>query len=424
VEEATMETVRRRVAGIAMMLLHVVPSGVEAQVTVPPDTVSTVFVSDSIPGYGAVGGVATDALGFVYVADFRNSVWRLSPEGRVATYSDGFYGASGNAVGPKGNLFQSSFNGNYVSRISRTGAAETYATEGLSGPVGIAVDADGVLYVCNCSAGTISRVGTDGVARTFAESEMMACPNGITFDDRGDLYVVSFNNTLVLRVTPDGAVSRFTDVPGAGGNGHIAFGRGGFYVTKFRGNQVYRVARDGSVRVLAGTGEAGTADGPALTATFTRPNGIAVSPGGKELWVNDLVEGAGVGIGPSVVALRRIRMVSLSDVLAAVGPDEGTDGVRTAHAAYHAQRSGEDTTADAITLAFQWMSSGRVAQGVGLHELNAEAFPDSVAARFNLGEAYRYTGQPEKAAAEYRAALSLDPGNAQAQARLELVGGG
>jgi hypothetical protein len=46
---------------------------------IPPDSVTTVFVSDTIPGFGAVGGVAVDALGFVSVADFRNAVWRLSP---------------------------------------------------------------------------------------------------------------------------------------------------------------------------------------------------------------------------------------------------------------------------------------------------------------------------------------------------------
>lgn len=415
---------RRRLGGLAVALLPVMPSGVEAQsVTVPPDTVSTVYVSDTLAGYGAVGGIASDALGFAYVADFRNTLWRLDPEGHVTPFASGFYGASGNAVGPRGEVYQSSFNGNYVSRISRTGEAEVYADEGLSGPVGIAVAPDGELFVCNCTDGTIARVGPDRVARRFAGSELLACPNGITFDDRGDLYVVSFNNTLVVRITPEGEVTRFTDIPGAGGNGHITFARGGFYVTKFRGNQVFRVGRDGSVRLLAGTGQPGGADGPALDATFTRPNGVAVSPTGKEIWVNDLLEGAGVGIGPSKVALRRIRVVSLSDVLASVTPEDGVDGVRRVHEAYHAQRPDEDTTADAITLAFQWMSSGRVGQGVALHELNAAAFPESLPALYNLGEAYRFTGQPERAAERYRQVLERDPGHALARARLTLVAG-
>ncbi|HKJ03212.1 MAG TPA: tetratricopeptide repeat protein, partial [Longimicrobiales bacterium] len=271
---------------------------------------------------------------------------------------------------------------------------------------------------------TVSRVGTDRQVSTFARSELLACPNGITFDDRGDLYVVNFNNTLVVRVTPGGEASRFTDIPGGPGNGHITFARGGFYVTKFNGNQVFRVGRDGSVRTLAGTGEAGERDGPALEATFTRPNGIAADPGGKVLWINDLISGATVGSAASVTSLRRIRLVVLSDVLAQLPTDAGPDEVRRIHDAYRAARPHEDTTTDAITLAFQWMSSGRVAAGMALHEANAEAFPESVAAQFNLGEAYRYTGQPEKAAARYRRVLELAPDHAQARARLESVTGG
>ncbi len=98
--------------------------------------------------------------------------------------------------------------------------------------------------------------------------------------------------------------------------------------------------------------------------------------------------------------------------------------MRRAHDAYHDARPDEDTTAEAITLAFQWMSSGRVAAGLALHEANARAFPESAVAQFNLGEAYRYTGQTGKAATQYRRVLELDPDHPQAAARLELVGGG
>ena len=125
------------VATVAGLSATAGSASAQAPVTVPPDSVSTVFVSDSIPGFGAVGGVATDALGYVYIADFRNAVWRLSPDGGLEKLADGLYGASGNAIGPRGYLYQSSFNGNYVSRISRTGEVETWVDEGLSGPVGL-----------------------------------------------------------------------------------------------------------------------------------------------------------------------------------------------------------------------------------------------------------------------------------------------
>ena len=392
--------------------------------SIPPDTVTTVFVSDTIPDFGAVGGVAVDALGFVYVADFRNAVWRIAPEGHVTKFADGLYGASGNAIGPQGFLYQSSFNGNYVARIDRTGEVEMYATEGLNGPVGIAAAPTGELFVVNCSGGSISRIGTDGTVSDFARADLMACPNGITFDDRGDLYVVNFNNSKVLRVTPDGSVSEFTDVVGAGGNGHITFARGAFYVTKFRGNQVLRVQRDGSYAVLAGTGAAGTGDGPALAATFTRPNGIGADPTGAFLWVNDLTEGQGLGQGVSKVSMRRISVVSLSDVLSALGDQATVDAVTDAYHAYHAARAGENSSAGAIALGYQWLTAGRIAEGLALFALNAEQFPDDANTLFHYGESFRYTGQPGPAAEQYRRVLALDPNHSTAAARLAEVTGG
>lgn len=409
-------------AGLLLLLtVGVAPATELAAQDAPPDSVSTVFATDTIAGFGAVGGVAVDALGYVYVADFRNAVWRLSPDGDLVQLADGLYGASGNAVGPRGELFQSSFHGNFISRISRTGEVERWVDEGLSGPVGIAATPSGALFVVNCTDGSVSRVDPDRTVSEFARSDLMACPNGITFDDRGDLYVVSFNNTKVLRITPDGTVSEVADVPGAGGNGHVTFTRGALFVTKFRGNQIFRVQRDGAVSVVAGTGEAGQADGPALEATFTRPNGIAASPSGTELWVNDLREGQGLGQGVSVVRMRRIRLVSLADVLAALPDDAEGDVIEERYRAFHASRPGDDSSAGAIALGYQWLSGGRVGAGITLFRLNAESFPDDANAQFHLGEAFRYTGRPDDAAAQYRRVLSLDPDHAAAAARLAEV---
>ena len=390
---------------------------------IPPDTVSTVFVSDSIPGFGAVGGVAADALGYVYVADFRNSVWRISPDGAVIRLADGLYGASGNAVGPRGDLYQSSFNGNSVSRISRTGEVETYATDHLNGPVGIAVNPAGELFVVNCTAGNVVKIDAQRRSSVFTESELLACPNGITFDDRGDLYVVSFNNTRIVKITRDGVATEFTNLPGAGGNGHITFARGGFYVTKFRGNQVFRVNRDGTYAAIAGTGQAGTRDGEALSATFTRPNGIAATTGGKELWVNDLTVQPPNGRGPTSVSMRRIRVVTLSDVLAQIDLGDNPDDVERLYRAYHESRPGEDTVTEAINLGYQWLQGPVPAAALTLFTLNAEQFPENPQPRFHLGELYRYVGQPDQAAEHYRKALEIQPDFAAASARLAEVTG-
>lgn len=411
----------RSVALAALLGLLAAPSMARAQLT---DSVTTVYVTDTIPEHGAVGGVVVDALGYVYSADFRNAVWRLSPDGELTKFADGLYGASGNAIGPRGFLYQSSFNGNFVSRISRTGEVESWAEDGLSGPVGIAAAPDGSLFVVNCTGGYVARIGPDRVVSEFARHPRMACPNGITFDDRGDLYVVNFNDPAILRITPDGEVSEFAQVTGAGGNGHIAFTRGAFYVTQLRGNQVFRVQRDGTVTVLAGTRAAGTDDGPALEATFTRPNGIGVGPSGNDLWINDLTSGQGLGQGVSVVSLRRVRLMSLTDALNALPQDADAEAVRGAYEAYHASRPGEDSSAQAITLGYAWLTAGRFAPSIEVFRLNAESYADNANAQFHYGEVHRYTGSPQLAAEQYRKVLALDPDHTNAAARLTQVTGG
>ena len=102
----------------------------------------------------------------------------------------------------------------------------------------------------------------------------------------------------------------------------------------------------------------------------------------------------------------------------------GVDAVRNTYASYQAAKPGEDTTGDAIALGFQWLSSGRAAEALVLFQLNAEAHPDHVLSQFNLGEAYRYTAQPDLAVAQYQRVLELAPDHPQAAARIELVTGG
>ena len=393
---------------------------------VPPDTVTTFVVDRSLTGRGNIGGVAVDALGFLYVANFREAVWRISPDGAATLLSGAQYGSSGNAVDRRGDLYQANFNADTITRIRRTGEVEVFASEGLSGPVGLAFDEAGDLFVCNCTGGTISRVTPDGEVSQFAKSPLLACPNGITRDDRGDLYVVSFNGPDVVRITPDGVVHTFARITGAGGNGHIAFARGSLFVTQLRGHAVYRVSRDGSVSLVAGDGTREVRDGPADRARFSFPNGIAADPRGQMLWVNDLV-GPYNGNEPTEIVLRRVRLVTLADVLTGalegVASEDQTRIVRDVYAAYAEAKPGDDTRGDAVRIGYVFLSTRRIGAAVTLFELNAASHPDNAPASFHLGEAYRFTGRAEEAIARYERALELDPSHPQAAARLALVRG-
>jgi hypothetical protein len=92
-----------------------------------------------IEGHGT-GGVTVDALGNIYVADFGEIVWKITPEGKRDVFASGLYGASGNAIDHEGNLLQSNFYGDSITKIDRKGQAQPFATSGLSGPVGIAIN--------------------------------------------------------------------------------------------------------------------------------------------------------------------------------------------------------------------------------------------------------------------------------------------
>ena len=260
------------------------PALLAAQTATPaPGGDQVVTLTDTLPG--AVGGVAVDGAGIIYVANFGGNVWKVTPDGRVSTFVTSMYGASGNAIDSKGNLFQSNFNGNFVSRVDREGNV-TELADSLQGPVGIAIDGADDLTVTNCRGNTLSRITQAGEVTRFATSDLFNCPNGITRDGQGNFYVVNFRDTRMLKVTTEGEVTEFATIPG-GGNGHVTFARGNLYATSFRGHQVWRVSLSGEVDLLAGTGAPGGEDGPALEATFFLPNGIAANPAGNRLYLNE-----------------------------------------------------------------------------------------------------------------------------------------
>ena len=51
------------------------------------------------------------------MADFGDSVWKITPEGKRQVFAAGLYGASGNAIDNEGNLLQASFYGDSITKI-------------------------------------------------------------------------------------------------------------------------------------------------------------------------------------------------------------------------------------------------------------------------------------------------------------------
>jgi len=383
-----------------------------------------VTLTDTLPG--GVGGVAVDAAGIIYVADFGGNVWKVTPDGRVSTFVSTMYGASGNAVDSKGNLFQSNFNGNFVSRIDREGNV-TELADGLQGPVGIAIDVGDDLTVTNCRGNTLSRITQAGEVTEFAASDLFNCPNGITRDGQGSFYVVNFSDTRMLKVTTEGEVTEFATIPG-GGNGHVTFARGNLYATSFRGHQVWRVSLSGEVELLAGTGAVGGEDGPALEATFFLPNGIAANAAGNRLYLNEFrVRPQGNELVPPAPKsiLRQIKLASLTDDLLAALNAGGVEGMEAAYRAFKTDpsTSGQFTEIEINALGYRLAATGQPEAAMRVFELNVESNPQSWNVYDSLAEAHMNAGDTERAIEFYEKSIELNPSNTNGVAMLEKLRG-
>src|SRR6266480_1906817 len=118
-----------------------------------------------------VGGVTIDLIGNIYVANFVDVVCKITPEGKRHVFASGLYGASGNAIDNEGNLLQSNFYGDSITKIDRKGQEQPFVTSGLSGPVGIAVNRQtGDVYVANCRGNSIAKIATDGTVSSLTKS--------------------------------------------------------------------------------------------------------------------------------------------------------------------------------------------------------------------------------------------------------------
>ena len=71
-----------------------------------------------------VGGVTADMVGDLYVADFGETVWKITMEGERRVFATGLYGSSGNAIDAQGNLLQANFYGDSLTKIDRKGEAQ------------------------------------------------------------------------------------------------------------------------------------------------------------------------------------------------------------------------------------------------------------------------------------------------------------
>ncbi|RZL04808.1 MAG: hypothetical protein EOO62_20450 [Hymenobacter sp.] len=141
--------------------------------------------------------------------------------------------------------------------------------------------------------GTSGRVDGPGSTATFAG------PGQAALDAQGNLYVADTENHCIRKITPAGLVSTlagngtagYLDGPAATAAFNSPMGvavdrQGMVYVADNRNNCIRAISPAGMVSTWAGTTAPGLQDGPAATARFWEPIGLACDQQGR-LYVAD-----------------------------------------------------------------------------------------------------------------------------------------
>jgi len=167
---------------------------------ITPDGKVVRVMGTGVAGYGTDGtagtsfqlynpiGVAVDAAGNVYVADYTGSygIKKLSTSGTVTTI----------------------FNSSRLSTVSGNDGLAVNA--GSSGPLAINVDANGLVYFADYSSGWVRKIDANGYVRVvagtgtlgnsgdngLATSARVGNISGIEFDSNGNVYISSYQCSI------------------------------------------------------------------------------------------------------------------------------------------------------------------------------------------------------------------------------------
>ena len=181
------------------------------------------------------------------------------------------------------------------------------ASASFKNPTGVAQDGAGNLYVADAGNQTIRRIAPDGTVSTLAgmagatgsadgtgSAARFSSPTAIAIGPDGDLYVCDLGNATIRRVTTAGVVTTyagstqgFLDGPAASAQFHNPTGiavaaNGDVLVSDTFNNRVRRIVRAGTgagvVETLAGDGTTSMnpTDGTGTTAVMPQPSGMMV----------------------------------------------------------------------------------------------------------------------------------------------------
>jgi len=178
----------------------------------------------------------------------------------------------------------------------------------FSDPYAVAIDKQGNIFVSDAGEhNQIRKIDNNGAVTPYAGSvegfadgmtdqAAFNTPSGIALDGKGNLLVADTGNHAIRSISPEGMV---TTLAGNGKPGyHDGIGTqtqfngptgiavdvaGNVYVADTYNDRIRKISTDGQVSTLAGGNGSGYQDGPAATALFDTPTGVAINSKGELL---------------------------------------------------------------------------------------------------------------------------------------------
>lgn len=240
-----------------------------------------------------------------------------------------FYWPRSMARSPNGDLYIGDTANYVIRKVTATGVVTTVPNGGCVNPTGLTFDSDGNLYVLDPYAHKICKITPAGVSSTVIIDQAYA--TSVVVDRAGNLYVSEPNGRVIKKISPSGEISVFAGQLGVAGDqdgtGTAAGFRTPIAMSIDKDDNIYladlyrirKITPQAVVTTVANSAnESGAADGPALSASFSQAEGLAVADDGT-IYVSD-------------AGNNRIRMISPSGVVSTLaGSDEGqADGNGTA----------------------------------------------------------------------------------------------
>jgi YD repeat-containing protein len=288
--------------------------------------------------------IAVDAAGNIFIADLWNHCIRkvdasgvittvagtgtsgYSGDGALATEAQLYY-PNGIAVDAAGNIFIADYYNSRIRKVDASGIITTMAGTGYGGysgdgglateaqlghPYDVAVDAAGNIFIADYYNSRIRKVDTRGIITTvagngygsysgdggLATKARLSYLHDVAVDAAGNIFIADYGNNRIRKVDASGII---TTVAGTGTSGYSGDGgpatearlnypdgiavdaAGNIFIADYGNNRIREVDTSGIITTVAGNGYGSYSGdgGPAIEAWLDCPNGVAVDVAGN-----------------------------------------------------------------------------------------------------------------------------------------------